>query len=209
MKKKVLSLALAMALCLALAAPVFAKDAVTIRNGETVVSDVDKDYPGEYVMNVTSEGDLRLDLRTDGGVHIELISSEGRHIAAQEYERDEGYGKAGKETDGSGKFFVDSRGSSKPTKGHFVFHVKPGVYRIILSTPFYLSFTELTATVLTATATPNQSKVLVNGREMLPCLLVRRRWKPISECLFQRQKAALPPPWCLAWAGPSARLWRS
>lgn len=166
MKKKVLSLALAMALCLALAAPVFAKDAVTIRNGETVVSDVDKDYPGEYVMNVTSEGDLRLDLRTDGGVHIELISSEGRHIAAQEYERDEGYGKAGKETDGSGKFFVDSRGSSKPTKGHFVFHVKPGVYRIILSTPFYLSFTELTATVRTATATPNQSKVLVNGREM-------------------------------------------
>lgn len=171
MKKKVLSLVLALALCLGVSVPTLAANATTLRNGETITSDVDKDYPGEYAINVTSEGDLRLDLKTDGGVHIELINSEGRHVAAQEYKRDDGPGKVDKETDGSGKYYVDARlpsyyHSSSASAGHFIFHVKPGVYRVVLSTPFYLCFTELTATVLSATATPTHSKVLVGGQEV-------------------------------------------
>lgn len=137
-----------------------------IRNGETIHGDVDVDYPEEYNMAVSREGDLILDLRTDGGVYVELVNSEGRHVAAKEYKKTEAYysSNMGKEDDNSGRYYLQARYGT--VGGYFTFHVKPGAYRIILSTPFSLCFTELTATVLSTTATPNRSMVLVNGESV-------------------------------------------
>ncbi len=160
-------LAVAMLLA-ALPVQVGAADAapVTLRNGEAVKSDVDKDYPGAYVMNISSEGDLRLDLKTDGHIYIEVVSSEGRHVAAQEYDEMEHYADVGKEAGGTGRYYLQAPWDNRTVNGYFTFHVKPGTYRITLSTPDALCFTELTATVLSATAVPTRSTVLVNGKEV-------------------------------------------
>lgn len=163
MKKKVLSLALALALCVALAAPVLAENTATVRNGETAILDVDKYYPGECVVNVTSEGDLRLDVKTDGDIYLALMNSEGRCVAARE-QGSVHWGNIGKSNRYNGYYYATGS-ASRPTDVYFTFHVKPGVYRIPITTEDGLCFVELTATVLTATATPNYSKVLVDGRE--------------------------------------------
>lgn len=144
-------------------------EAVPIQDGETVVGSPSKDfpevYPEVYTVTVTNAGEMTLNLSTDGSANIEVKSEAGKPVAPIRHAENWHIGSE------KGYYYVNVLSGREEV--YFIYNVKPGNYIITLSPHTYSSTalisTELKVTLplaAEATATPNHSTVLVDGKEV-------------------------------------------
>lgn len=134
--------------------------ATPIKDGETVVGSPSSKFPENYTFVVANSGDMTLTLAADGSVEVELFSEAGKPIAPKSYSA-----VAGRIGTNGGYTFFPPYGEKAQCS--FVYSLQSGTYSIVLSCSSSSAYsTELTLTLplqAVATATPNQSTVLVNG----------------------------------------------
>lgn len=151
--------------------------ATTLENGKVVYASPGYKNPENYIVNISFDGDMILDLETDGSIYIQVMDESGRSIAPKEYVEKTEYGtRAGKDSLGYYLSYLNSN-TTKAAKADFVYSVKSGRYTIVLKSMHgQLCSVKLTPKLpegITVTLDGKKIKfdqppVIINGRTLVP-----------------------------------------